>query len=413
MNLENNNSGGAQKLPKTWGVTLAIIMMGIVGFTTYSINLTQSYNVREPLLTGYNGWSITVGPVGGTSSKDRDEGDKECDVEKEVSPVTAKNGTEVTYKLKISCDEDRDVLIVTDTIGSSSRGYISGTNGGQVKYVNNSMDVDGLASKYVDGEIDESKGVILKNIEENETITIEYDAIINDENVDENEISKVNNTVKLSSGNKDSADFTIRGKNVTIDDGDSGLQNCSNSAADKFSDISKTHWANCYISQLVDLGVIDGYADGTFRPDYNITRAELTKIALLTNGYQPTTESEKWDPRFPDVEPNTWQAAYINTAHQLGIIHGYNDGTFRPDAPVTRAEAVKILLRSAGLGTESVDVVLYPDVPQSSWYYPYVAYATLNEIVDGFVDGRFGPNEYITRAEAAKIAANTKNVSRL
>jgi hypothetical protein len=159
--------------------------------------------------------------------------------------------------------------------------------------------------------------------------------------------------------------------------------------------------------------VISGYEDGTFKPERSITRAELTKIALLINGYVPATVDQTSTSRFPDVLPEKWYNGYINKATTLGIVDGYEDGTFRPEASVTRAEAVKILLRSAGLGTESIDVVLYPDVTKEDWYYSYVAYATLNHIVDGFIDGRFGPNMPITRAEAAKIAANTKNVSKL
>lgn len=407
--MAHKNTHSNEKLPKSWGLYIAIIMMGLTAFSTYSIQTTQSYQTRGDL-TGYGGWGVSVGGGGG-SSNDGDEGDKECDVSKEANPVTVKSGDIVTYTLEITCKKDRDVLIVNDTIGSSSRGYLSGTNGGKLTYVDDSMKISGLGSSDYTGKLDRSSGLKLKDLTKDKTYTITYTAKASDSNLDPDLTSKMDNKVTLSSGNKDDASVTLRGANVTLEGDDSGLDNCSHSAANRFLDITKEHWADCYISQLVDLGVVWGYEDKTFRPDNNITRAELTKIALLINGYKPNTQNTQKS--FPDLEDGKWYVPYVNTAATLGIVNGYDDGLFRPDDLVTRAEAVKILLRAAGIEVYTTGEVLYPDVTEDDWYYPYVAYATQTEIVNGFVNGKFGPNMNLTRAEAAKIAANTKNVARL
>jgi len=408
LNNQHDTGNKNEKLPKSWGIYVAIIMMGMTAFSTYLVNETQGYMIR-PGITGYNGWTIGVGGGGGTSN-DEDEGDKKCDVKKSANPTTVKNGDVVTYTLEIECDEDRDTLIVTDTLGSSSRGYISGTNGGKLIYEKDSLKVSGISSHDHSGSINKSRGLKLKDIPEGETIKITYKAKASDTNLDPDQSSKMKNKVSLSSGNKDDDTITLRGANVTVDDPDSGLSDCSHSAANRFNDISKENWADCYISQLVDLGVVWGYEDKTFRPDNNITRAEITKIALRINGYAgtPTTTYV-----YPDVDPGEWYAEYISTAQTLGIVHGYDDGLFRPNDLVTRAEAVKIFLRSAGIEIYETTDVIYPDVSEDDWYFPYVSYATQTKIVNGFVNGTFGPNNYLTRAEAAKIATNTKNVAKL
>lgn len=103
------------------------------------------------------------------------------------------------------------------------------------------------------------------------------------------------------------------------------------------------------ISRLAALGIVSGYEDGTFKPEQSITRAEFAKIICNMLGMQSAAELSKGTTKFSDVPANYWAAGYISIVSSQGIIKGYPDGTFKPDANVTYAEAVTMLVRSLGL----------------------------------------------------------------
>lgn len=154
--------------------------------------------------------------------------------------------------------------------------------------------------------------------------------------------------------------------------------------------------------------IVSGRSETEFVPNENLTRAELTKIALNTFGYLPIENlTEK---PFKDVELNAWYAPYVAKAKEVGIIDGYADGTFQPDKAVNRAEGLKILI-----GASNLAVISYPikfeDVNQNDWYVSYVTYANEKGIVSGYeTEGQktyFKPGQFITRAEIAKIAIKT------
>ena len=142
-----------------------------------------------------------------------------------------------------------------------------------------------------------------------------------------------------------------------------------------------------------------GYADGTFGPERNMTRAEVTTMfaRLLTE----QIEADKtYSSTFNDVAKDCWAANYIGYMQQFGIVTGYEDGSFRPDAPVTRAEFAAIASRFERLteGTKS-----FSDVPSSHWAAKYINFAATRGWVNGYADGTFRPNNSITRAEVAAV----------
>jgi hypothetical protein len=106
-----------------------------------------------------------------------------------------------------------------------------------------------------------------------------------------------------------------------------------------FSDVSKNFWAYRYIETAREHGAITGYPDQTFRPENNITRAEIATIIIRAKNYQLTTPGTS----FNDIPANYWAKDYIITAKDRGIILGYPDQTFRPENPATRAEAAKMI----------------------------------------------------------------------
>lgn len=147
------------------------------------------------------------------------------------------------------------------------------------------------------------------------------------------------------------------------------------------------------------LAFLSGYANGTFKPDRNMTRAEVTTMfaRLLT---EKMAADQTYSNTFSDVAKSHWAANYIGYMQQFGIITGYADGSFRPDASVTRAEFAAIASRFEKLteGTKS-----FSDVPSSHWAAKYINFAATRGWVNGYADGTFRPNNSITRAEVAAV----------
>lgn len=145
---------------------------------------------------------------------------------------------------------------------------------------------------------------------------------------------------------------------------------------------------------------LSGYPDGSFQADKNMTRAEVAQMfySLLLDKNVTITKS------FSDVPTDAWYAKAVNTLSSLGMLGGYPDGTFRPDAPITRAEFAAIALAFAYDPASAS--CSYTDVSANAWYYTYVAQATTYGWIGGYPDGSFRPNNSITRAEVAVIVNN-------
>ncbi len=173
-----------------------------------------------------------------------------------------------------------------------------------------------------------------------------------------------------------------------------------------FTDIS-SNWAKLYIEALANAGVINNTSK--FNPDNNVTRAEFLKMAL--RGLKVSYDTSVLSSEFSDVK-EAWQISLVVKAKSLGIISGQMvDGTlmFRPSDTITRAEAMKILLLTAGYKSDATSTE-FTDVTEA-WQIPLVAKAQGLGIVSGqtTVDGKlvFRPNDTITRAEVAKIIVKT------
>jgi hypothetical protein len=104
-----------------------------------------------------------------------------------------------------------------------------------------------------------------------------------------------------------------------------------------FSDVPTTYTYSTAVGYLKDEGVVQGYSDGTYMPENTINRAEFVKIALLATGETPSGSD-----CFPDVG-NEWFAPYVCKAKTLGLVQGYPDGTFKPERPINFVEAGKVV----------------------------------------------------------------------
>lgn len=153
-----------------------------------------------------------------------------------------------------------------------------------------------------------------------------------------------------------------------------------------------------------------------YAPDNNLTRAELAKIVVNLFEYVATAVNEM---PFVDVDVDQWYAPFVAKLKDLGVVEGYADGTYAPDQAITRAEAMKILLGGAGKDVENYVWESNPfrDVDTSAWYAPYVLYAYDHGYVGGYKDadgnltGDFGPGNDVTRGEMSKMAVEVAGLA--
>ncbi len=171
------------------------------------------------------------------------------------------------------------------------------------------------------------------------------------------------------------------------------------------------HWGEDYINDLADLGIVDGSKTNYF-PDQNLTRAELTKMAVeaclggIDSDVLPDT------PTFSDLDGH-WSEDYVETAYAYDVVGGYDDGAFLPENPITRAETVKILSEACQTPTDLDPSSPFGDVGAGDWFHDYVVSATNHCIVHGMggASDVFAPNNPMTRAEVAKVVSNTMRVA--
>lgn len=161
------------------------------------------------------------------------------------------------------------------------------------------------------------------------------------------------------------------------------------------------HWASGYLEELRKKGVFQGYLGGDMRPTQPITRAELAKIILKAKGI--STSRINFSDKFTDVTTRDWFWRYVLQAEELGIVQGYGDGSFRPNQSVNRAEALKMILEAFEVDLVNEPYGVFPDVRPSVWYAGYIDTASRYDLVQGYPDGYFRPYNQITRGEAAKI----------
>ena len=171
----------------------------------------------------------------------------------------------------------------------------------------------------------------------------------------------------------------------------------------KFSDVGKEHWAYEAVQTLAEIGVVDGFEDGTFKSNDLVTREQFVKMLIVTGGYL----NNEIAAQFGDVEADRWSSAYIGSAVSRGIVTGYEDGTFRPTATLTRQDAAVMAYRLCNIMKKTVsksDMLSFTDA-QSVASYAVEAVATLENsgVINGFEDGSFSPLGTLTRAQAAKI----------
>jgi len=168
-----------------------------------------------------------------------------------------------------------------------------------------------------------------------------------------------------------------------------GVSSVSGSIPEKFD--TETHIAYLY-----------GYPDGTIRPETDITRAEVAAILfrLLREDIREEYRSEECV--YSDVVPEAWYLTEVCTLTRLGLLEGYPDGTFRGDAPITRAELATVLARISEVEISGDGKTGFSDIDR---HWAKAEIMTIEDFgwIEGYPDGTFGPDRNVTRAETATM----------
>ncbi|MEX2416371.1 MAG: S8 family serine peptidase [Paenibacillaceae bacterium] len=163
-----------------------------------------------------------------------------------------------------------------------------------------------------------------------------------------------------------------------------------------FQDI-RGHWAQKNITSLANRSIVSGYGDYTFRPNRSITRSEA--IALIAQAFNLRDTAAK---NFKDLSSKHWAYDYIRQGVDAGIIAGYEDGTFRPDQAISRAEMAVMIAKALKMrGTEGTSP--FVDINSNNWAAPFIREMKAKGYIAGYVDGTFHPNGIATRAEYATV----------
>jgi hypothetical protein len=174
-----------------------------------------------------------------------------------------------------------------------------------------------------------------------------------------------------------------------------------------FADV-KGHWSEAAVTALASRLVVDGKGADQYAPDAQVTRAEFAAIVMRSLGLAPVAGNAA----YADVASSDWYASVVATASEYGLISGYEDKTFRPNQPISRAEAAIILSRAWRLagkelpsdedaGRALVNAMDASDVP--GWAKTAVGSVAALGMMQGYEDGSVKPDRQITRAETAAL----------
>ncbi|QHI71796.1 S-layer homology domain-containing protein [Aminipila terrae] len=163
---------------------------------------------------------------------------------------------------------------------------------------------------------------------------------------------------------------------------------------------TRNHWSESSVKELIDLGAVSSYPDHTFKPDKNITRAEL--VTILVKALKIDISSDKV---FADTQKH-WAKDYIAAAEKYRIVSGYTANQFGPDDFVTREQMATMIMRALKLNSQAAKEIFGDQKEISDWAKDYISAAQNAKLISGYPDGSFHPKDSATRGEAAKVIVN-------
>lgn len=163
-----------------------------------------------------------------------------------------------------------------------------------------------------------------------------------------------------------------------------------------FKDVPQNHWAYDAINKMSNQGIINGYANGNYEPNALITRAQSAKIVALAIQAKPTAD---FTPSFKDVAKTNTFYNHIQALTQREIFH--NGTAFKPNDSLTRGQMAKIIARAYNITLDDNDLIQFKDVPKSYGFHPYITAIAEVGITKTKEGTSFSPNEPVTRAQMA------------
>jgi len=187
----------------------------------------------------------------------------------------------------------------------------------------------------------------------------------------------------------------------------------SSAFAQSFSDVPPDYWAYNQIEALKTTGIVAGYSDGTYHPEEQVNRAQMAVFIQRAKGLPLYTGSQL----FPDVPVGYWAFGQIGACYQDHIVGGYTDGTYKPEAVVTRDQMAVFLCRAAKLDTSIYDpansatwAVNFTDVPITNWAWKEIQAVAGAQVAFGFSPTTYAPTMAVTRAQMAVFMCRAFNV---
>ena len=160
----------------------------------------------------------------------------------------------------------------------------------------------------------------------------------------------------------------------------------------------ESHWAKATIEKWLDKKIINGYGEGSFKPNKDITNAEFAQIAKNVLGLSYTKDSQSYD----DVKETAWFYDVVNCISSLKVMHGYDNKAFNPNTPITREEAVFALANLFHI-EGSTEKKFSDNEAISDWAQKNINAMYAGGYIKGNPDGSFNPKDNITRAEVLSI----------
>ncbi|MDR2606035.1 MAG: S-layer homology domain-containing protein [Oscillospiraceae bacterium] len=178
----------------------------------------------------------------------------------------------------------------------------------------------------------------------------------------------------------------------------------THSAEQTFIDVPESHWANSYVTYAYTNGIVNGVSEYRFSPSGTVTRAMFVTMLGRLSGVRQ--EDYYWRV-YSDVAVSEWYGAYVTWAKELGIVTGYEDGTFRPEDKISREQMAVVLHRFGAYGGDSMfepAAASFTDSASiSEWAADAVNWAADSGLITGYTDGSFGPQKSASRAEVCAI----------
>lgn len=181
--------------------------------------------------------------------------------------------------------------------------------------------------------------------------------------------------------------------------------------AQTFKDVPSSAWYYADVEALVQNGIINASTQN-YRPTDNLNRAEMAK--LIVEAFDLPLETSEIE-TFVDVKKDQWYFNYIETVAANGIAIGYLDSNgnlnnlFGPNDPITREQAAKMIVLGANMELSADCTPIFTDLHPENWSYDYVSTLYNNSVIAGYTDGSFKPENNINRAETAKIIRGAMN----